>query len=162
MNVRKSLTIIATSHYLLNHQRAGDRCVEGITSSLRATSLPQNNCGDWDTSTVTSWFRPMGKERARGDEFEIQGGGYKGKEGSDILGDAEDDQECERKEIELNRYYVKMCSNRDAQRYNKPRHKQHASHVMFSIFHINCNLRSTVCMKFYNYYKSVTTTPVWG
>ncbi len=102
--------------------------MEGSTSALRAAPVPQGV--DWDTSTVTSGFRSMGKERVRGDEIEIQGGGYKGKEESETLTGAEDDQECERKEIELNRYYVKMCSNRDAQRYT---HRQNNIYMACSL-----------------------------
>ncbi len=114
--------------------------MEGSTSAIRATPVPQG--GDWDNSTITSGFRPMGKERVRGDEIEIQGGGYKGKEESETLTGAEDDQECERKEIESKRYYVKMCSNRDAQRY---KHRHNNIYGMFSLA-TACNING-----FYHY-----------
>ncbi len=101
--------------------------MEGITS-LRAVSSSQ---GDWDNSSVTSGFRPVGKERVRGDEIDIPQVGFKGKEEYEALACAEDDQECEQKEVELNRYYVKMCSNRDAQKYVQ---KSHGTHVLSSNF----------------------------
>ncbi len=114
-----TINTAALTHYL--NQRADDnKSVEGV-SSLRAAPAPQ---GDWDNSSVTSGFRPVGKERVRGDEIEIQGG-FKGKEEYEASACAEDDQECERKEVELNRYYVKMCSNRDAQKYVQTMHGMH-------------------------------------